>query len=88
MDSKDCKDISKNKEIGKYLNLGFQLAVAVGLGIVVGYWLDKKLGTVPLFLLLGLSVGAVAGFLNIYRIVYPPQNSKSVLEKQRNEINS
>jgi len=88
MGSKYSKDISKDKEIGQYLNLGFQLAVAVGLGIAIGYWLDKRLGTTPLLLLLGLSLGAVAGFLNIYRIVYPPKNKKTVREKQGNEINS
>ena len=82
MNSKYCKSISKNKEIGQYLNLGFQLAVAVGMGIAVGYWLDKKLGTTPLFLLLRLCVGAIAGFLNIYRIVYPTKNKDREINNQ------
>lgn len=88
MSARDPKRVQENREIGPYLNLGLQLAVAVGLGMVLGWWVDKKLNTFPLFLLLGLCIGAVAGFLNIYRIAYPPKSQKNIREKQRNEIKS
>ncbi|UCC66887.1 MAG: AtpZ/AtpI family protein [Deltaproteobacteria bacterium] len=41
------------------------LAVAVGVGI--GYYLDKWLGTEPWFLIIFLFFGIVAGFRSLYR---------------------
>jgi len=40
--------------------------VLYGLG---GWWLDGKLGTQPWFTLVGVGVGAVGGFLWVYREV-------------------
>ena len=40
--------------------------VLYGLG---GWWLDGKLGTSPLFLLIGVGLGAVGGFIWVYREV-------------------
>jgi len=34
-------------------------------------WLDRRLGTVPLFALLGVIVGAVAAFYGVYKMVVP-----------------
>lgn len=81
---KDSKNTQANTELAKSLNLGLQLAVAVGLGLFAGWWLDKRLATLPLFLLLGLCAGAVAGFLNIYRVAYPKKNQKSGSKNHRN----
>ena len=53
------------------VNLGLELAVAVGLGIILGLWLDSKVKTAPLFTILGVFLGAASGMLNIYRSVYP-----------------
>lgn len=38
---------------------GFTLAVAVGLGIFVGNWLDSRLGTGVLMMILGLFAGLI-----------------------------
>jgi ATP synthase protein I len=62
---------SPHKGIGPYIDLGLQFAVAIGLGVGLGYFADGKLNTFPLFLVLGLVVGATSGFLNIYRAVFP-----------------
>ena len=58
-----------------YINLGFQLAIAVGLGLFLGYWLDSKLRTTPLFTILGVLLGATSGMVGIYRSVYPKKKS-------------
>lgn len=71
MDSKNNKSRLNTTGIGKYLDLGLQLAIAVGLGFFLGYWLDSKIGTTPLFIIIGVLLGATAGFLTIYRTVYP-----------------
>ncbi len=67
--SKDTPDGLKG--IAGHLDLGLRLAVSVLLGIAGGYWLDGKLGTSPLFLIVGLAFGMTAGFLSLYRTVYP-----------------
>jgi len=57
------------KGVGAYLDLGFRFALAILLTAGGGYWLDTKLKTLPLFLVLGLLLGATSGFMTIYRAV-------------------
>jgi len=42
---------------GKYLGLGMEMAVGVGLGYFVGRWLDKRYGWSPW----GVTVGSLLG---------------------------
>jgi len=49
--------------------VGTQLVVSIFIGFGVGYWLDTKLGTKPLLMLVFGILGVAAGFLNIYRTV-------------------
>lgn len=48
--------------------LGLEFVVSVIVGAVLGYGLDWWLGTLPWLTIIGLFLGAVAGFLTIYRI--------------------
>ena len=50
-----------------YLGYGLTLAGSTFLVLVGGQALDGKLGTGPLFTLLGAFVGAAAGFWYMYR---------------------
>jgi F0F1-type ATP synthase assembly protein I len=68
---KDLK--SSPGSISSYLDLGLRLMLSLLIGVVGGRWVDDKLGTSPLFLLLGLFIGIAAGFLTVYRAVFPPQ---------------
>lgn len=63
------------KSVGRYLDLGMRLALSLIIGVVIGRWADNRLGTSPLFLLLGLLIGVTAGFLTVYRAVFPPQQN-------------
>jgi F0F1-type ATP synthase assembly protein I len=38
---------------------------------LLGYWLDRRLGTLPLFLALGSLFGFVTGFLSLLRMTRP-----------------
>ncbi len=67
---------SKPGGIGPYMDLGLQMAVAVLIGTALGYWLDQKLHTTPLLLLIGVLLGGSAGFINIYKTVYPAIKQK------------
>ena len=47
--------------------LGTELTVAIMIGTVMGYALDRYFETKPWCLVIGLIVGGVAGCLNVYR---------------------
>jgi hypothetical protein len=52
-----------------FAGAGFELAVFILLGLFAGQWVDKRLGTAPWLLILGVFAGAAAGFFNMYRIL-------------------
>ena len=47
----------------EFLTLGLSIAVSLVVGALLGYLLDRGLGTVPLFTLVGLALGATAAVL-------------------------
>jgi len=47
--------------------LGFTLLAIIGVLSAGGYFVDRLLGTLPLFLLVGLVMGFVAGLYYIYQ---------------------
>lgn len=48
---------------------GLMLAVPVLLGLVVGYLLDRRLGTLPWITLVLTLIGIVSGPIMVYRLV-------------------
>jgi len=50
-------------------SVGFAMAIATVIGLAGGYYLDRWLGTKPVFLLLGLGFGNAAGFVIFFRSV-------------------
>ncbi len=55
------------KGLGTYGSIGLELAISVFVGLLGGYWLDGKLGSEPWLTLVGLGVGAAAGFRSLWR---------------------
>lgn len=55
------------KTYGTALRLGTDFVSAVIVGLVIGYWIDKFFETTPLFLIIFLILGALAGFRNVYK---------------------
>jgi ATP synthase protein I len=49
--------------------VGLELGLSVGLGLLVGFYMDKWLGTEPWLMLLWLLLGLVAGFRGVFRAV-------------------
>ena len=68
---------NRKNNFAAYIDLGLEFAVAVALGVGLGYYADTRLHTLPLFLVLGLLLGSTSGFLNIYRTVFPNTTKKS-----------
>jgi F0F1-type ATP synthase assembly protein I len=50
-------------------SIGIELAVAVLLGALTGWWIDGKLGTTPWAMLFFLVLGCIAGMRGVMRYV-------------------
>jgi ATP synthase protein I len=53
----------------RFVGLGVTLMLIFGLPTVIGYFLDRLAGTLPLFLLIGLAAGFVGGMFYVYRVL-------------------
>ena len=49
----------------------------MALPLVLGYYADRWLGTEPLFILLSLVIGLIAGFRRLLRIKIPTETGPS-----------
>lgn len=54
---------------GLYGAVGIQLAVSVVAGLIIGDYIDKKIGTSPWLALAGTILGTVGGMWNLVRIL-------------------
>lgn len=75
-------NLNKLREAGPYLGLGTQLAITMVVMFFLGYWIDGKWETLPLFTIIFSFLGAFGG---IYSFI------KSVIllnEKKKKDINS
>ena len=56
--------------------VGFFVAAGILGGVLAGLWIDNKLDTRPLFVLLGLAVGLAVAFYGVYRMIQPVINNR------------
>jgi F0F1-type ATP synthase assembly protein I len=52
---------------GRYMALGIQMIVVTVVIAAIGYWLDKKTGREPLFLIVFFLLGALGGIAVVWR---------------------
>lgn len=57
----------QRRGIGEALSLGIEVAVGVGLGLIIGSWLDKRYGWEPWGMLVGSMLGLAAGLYLLIR---------------------
>ena len=57
-------------------NLGFTLAIPIVLGILIGRWIDVKLHTEMIFLIIFMILGIVAGGMGAYHQIMNITNKK------------
>ena len=57
------------RDVGPLLGLGTTLAVTVLAGLGGGYWLDRRLHTRPVFLLLGGTLALAAGLYHFFKTI-------------------
>lgn len=65
--------MGKGKELGLWqaallvASVGIEMAVAIGLGYLIGSFLDRELGSEPWLMYLFVGCGAIAGFRSLWR---------------------
>ena len=52
-----------------FSEIGLVLLVTTLAGVAAGYWLDQRLDTLPVFVLVGFLAGAGIGTVGIYRLI-------------------
>ncbi|MCL4548467.1 MAG: AtpZ/AtpI family protein [Bacteroidetes bacterium] len=69
------------REIGPYLGLGTQLAATIVLMFFLGRWLDGKLNTFPILMIVFSFLGGFAGIYNFIKTVLQ-LNEKKKIDKE------
>jgi len=54
------------RTLGHLSTVGLAMAFSIGLGVLIGYYLDKKFGTAPWFFFIFLGFGVAAAFKNLH----------------------
>jgi ATP synthase protein I len=57
--------------LGRAMGAGIEFAAAIGVGMAIGYWLDRWLGSEPWLMLVFLAAGFAAGIRNLLRLQAP-----------------
>lgn len=60
--------MKKREALGLALNLGWTMLFSLLIPLVAGIWLDNKLGTTPLFILIGAVLGILAATVGVARM--------------------
>ena len=55
--------------VALFSEIGFVLLFTVLAGVLGGYWLDQRLGTVPIFVLVGFAIGTSGGAIGCWRLI-------------------
>ena len=73
--------IQKGKKSGlnipsEYFNLGIYLALPLLIGVFLGQYLDRKLGTKSIFTLLLIIFGTISVFYNLFKLYSKDDRNK------------
>jgi F0F1-type ATP synthase assembly protein I len=71
--------------VAEFAGVGLQFAVSILLFVFLGQWLDRRLGTAPWLLLVGVFLGAGASFYSMYRKLMAAQAREDAARKARRD---
>jgi len=55
----------------RLVGVGFFIGGSILFGILVGHWLDGKLNTEPILVIVGLFLGLAVAFYGVYHMLLP-----------------
>ena len=67
------------------MGMGFYIAIAIILGIWGGLWLDGKMNTGPLWLIIGLVMGIAVAALGVNNMIKPFMEEAKKTDKKKNK---
>ena len=71
-----------------FAGVGLQLAICIIGGLYLGQWADRKLGTAPWMLFIGVFGGAAAGVYSMYRKLMAAQAREDAARAARRDKGS
>ncbi len=69
--------VTPERDSLSYLGIGTALAVTLLVSLGAGYWVDKRFGTAPVFVLAGAAFGMFAVFYHLYKAYKAMTGGKS-----------
>ena len=63
--------MSRWEAAARLTGVGFYVGGSIVLGVVAGRWLDSKLNTDHILVIVGLILGIVIAFYGVYRMLLP-----------------
>ncbi len=55
----------------RLVGVGFFIGGSIVLGVFAGLWIDNKLNTSPILVIVGLVLGIVIAFYGVYQMLLP-----------------
>lgn len=77
--------LATSRDISPYLGLGLQLAASILVFLFLGRWVDGKLDTYPVFMIIGAFVGAAGGMISFIRTVLKHEERIKRKKKQNED---
>jgi F0F1-type ATP synthase assembly protein I len=70
--------MNKLGSVVRFIGVGFFIIACILGGTLGGLWVDNRINTKPVFVLLGLVLGLVVAFWGVYQMLVPliKENSK------------
>lgn len=69
----------------QFAGVGIQFALSILVFLYLGQWLDRKLGTAPWLLIIGVFLGAGGSFYSMYRKITAVQARDDAARKARRD---
>ena len=60
----------------RLMGMGWYVAICILGGVLGGLWLDNKLHTRPVLVIVGLLFGIIVAFYGVYNMILPNINQK------------
>lgn len=71
LSKKSKRTVQKSQDLGylKYLNIGFYLVTPLLVGVLGGAYADGRFHSKPIGVTIGIIIGAVGTFYNLFKLV-------------------
>jgi F0F1-type ATP synthase assembly protein I len=57
------------KKAGPYINISYVLIASIAMLGALGWWIDQRSGTEPLFIITGIFAGFFLGMYNLFQVL-------------------